>query len=109
MHEGMSFSLLEATAAGARIIASDIPANALVCDGFARLVEVNSIPALMQAMVEEWDRPPSAEETAHQLRVGALYHWREVCAQTEPILLDRGRGRRRDVARALARAAIRGG
>ena len=39
-HEGMSFSLLEAAIAGAKIIASDIPANSGVCREYARLVAV---------------------------------------------------------------------
>jgi glycosyltransferase involved in cell wall biosynthesis len=106
MHEGMSFSLLEAAAAGARIVASDLPANRMICEGFARLIEVNSVDALRQAMVEEFWRPVNTGERARQRQVSERHRWRDVCAQTEPILLDPRPTASRDRASALAGAAI---
>ena len=90
-HEGMSFSLLEAARAGTKIIASDIPANSFVCREFIRLVPVNSIPALGDAIGTEWIRVRSAAKIARQVDYCKNQHdWPSIARQMEPLLADRG-------------------
>ena len=85
-HEGMSFSLLEAAVAGAPIVASDIPANALVCQGFGRLFAVGSIDDLTAALSAEWACERSREETLLQIAMVAMRHdWWKIAASMEKI------------------------
>ena len=73
-HEGMSFSLLEAAVAGALIVASDIPANALVCRGFGRLFAVGSTNDLAAALAAEWSHQRKPEESQEQTMIVAARH-----------------------------------
>jgi glycosyltransferase involved in cell wall biosynthesis len=87
-YEGMSFSLLEALASGAKIIASDIPANARVCAGHARIVPANSVEALSEALRSEWRRERSPEDVRSQIEhCREKYGWAAVCRRMEPIFL----------------------
>ena len=89
-HEGMSFSLLEAARAGTKIIASDIPANSFVCREFIRLVPVNSITALGDAIGGEWIRVRSPAEIARQVDCCKVQHdWPSIARQMAPLLAGR--------------------
>jgi glycosyltransferase involved in cell wall biosynthesis len=91
-HEGMSFSLLEAARVGAKIIASDIPANSFVCREFIRRVPVNSIPALGDAIAAEWIRVRSPAEVARQADYCKnLHDWPSIARQMVPLLAERDR------------------
>jgi glycosyltransferase involved in cell wall biosynthesis len=109
MHEGMSFSLLEAGLAGANIIASEIPANTTVCQGFGRLIPVNSVTALAAAMEEEWDRARSRASVRRQIEwCRSQHHWKEICRQMEPILAlaTHGRAQSGSASRVLERTPV---
>jgi glycosyltransferase involved in cell wall biosynthesis len=96
-HEGMSFSLLEAASAGAKIIASDIPANSGVCREYARLVAVGSIEAMREAIDLEWIRERGDEEIAHQITLCRSRHdWRAIVGSMIPILLPADRNQNID-------------
>jgi glycosyltransferase involved in cell wall biosynthesis len=83
----MSFSLLEAGIAGAKIVASDIPANSIVCRDFARLTTVSSAEALAKAIAMEWNRQRSAEEVQRQIALcRSRYDWAAIARTMEPIL-----------------------
>ncbi|HEX4182301.1 MAG TPA: glycosyltransferase family 4 protein [Caulobacteraceae bacterium] len=91
MHEGMSFSLLEAGLAGAAIIASDISENAAVLQGLGRLAKVNSVEALRSALEEEWDRVREPRMVEDQIAAFRSRHdWREIAERTEAILAFKG-------------------
>jgi glycosyltransferase involved in cell wall biosynthesis len=86
-HEGMSFALLEASIAGATIIASDIPANAAVCDEFARLVPVGSVTKLRDAIELEWQRKRAPAEIDRQVSLcKSRYDWRVIARSMVPVL-----------------------
>jgi len=100
MHEGMSFALLEAASAGAKIVASDIPANALVCGEFARLAKVNCVDALSVAMEREWVREQTREQIARQAEICATRHdWGAIRDRMEGILTGARASGRRGAAR----------
>jgi glycosyltransferase involved in cell wall biosynthesis len=85
-HEGMSFALLEASVAGTSIIASDIPANSAVCQEFARLVPVGSMPKLRDAIELEWQRKRTTEEVERQVSFCKSRHdWRVIARMMVPI------------------------
>jgi glycosyltransferase involved in cell wall biosynthesis len=86
MHEGMSFALLEAAVSGAKIIASDIPANVNVCGAFARLAPVESILGTSEAIAAEWQRQRTPEEVQHQVQLCRSRHdWSAVAAEMETV------------------------
>jgi glycosyltransferase involved in cell wall biosynthesis len=90
LHEGMSFSLLEAGIAGVKIVASDIPANSLVCREFARLTGVESAIALAAAITSEWHRERSSEEVERQITLcRSRFDWSAISRAMEPILLQK--------------------
>jgi glycosyltransferase involved in cell wall biosynthesis len=96
-HEGMSFSLLEASIAGIKIVASNIPANADVCSQYARLVSVDSIQALCDGLEAEWFRERADEEMERQIQVCSSRHnWNAIASTMTPILLPRDRDSNRN-------------
>lgn len=98
MHEGMSFALLEATSAGAKIVASDIAANAIICSEFVRLAKVNSVSATSEAIASEWARERKPQEIRRQMEMcRSRYDWETICRQMEPILSPPVRSRCEDL------------
>lgn len=93
-HEGMSFSLLRASVAGLKIIASDIPGNSEVCRNFGCLVPPGSAEKLQSAIEKEWLRARSSAEIARQITLCKARHdWHNVVQQMIPILAhDRNGG-----------------
>jgi glycosyltransferase involved in cell wall biosynthesis len=86
MHEGMSFALLEAAISGAKIIASDIPANVNVCGSFAKMVAVESTPDTSEAIAAEWRRQRTPEEVQRQVELCRSRHdWSAVAAEMETV------------------------
>jgi glycosyltransferase involved in cell wall biosynthesis len=86
MHEGMSFALLEAAISGAKIIASDIPANVNVCGAFARIVAVDSAQETGEAIATEWRRQRTPEEIQRQIQLCQSQHdWSFVAAEMETV------------------------
>ena len=87
LHEGMSFSLLEAGITGVKIVASDIPANSVVCRDFARLSDISSAESLAKAIALEWHRERPADEVQRQIAFyKSLYDWAAIARAMEPIL-----------------------
>ena len=103
-HEGMSFSLLEAAISGAKIIASDIPANYQVCREYACLIPVDSIECLSKAIASEWIRERGEEEIAYQITLcRSLHNWRPIVEAMIPILLPSGRNQNVDTKSLIGR------
>jgi glycosyltransferase involved in cell wall biosynthesis len=93
-YEGMSFSLLEAAISGVKIVASEISANSHVCSEYARLVEVNSIAALSEALSSELARDRKENEITNQINLCKTRHdWYGVVRSMIPILLPSERAR----------------
>lgn len=94
MHEGMSFALLEAAVSGAKIVASDIPANLNVCGSFARFVTVGAIKETSEAIAAEWLRQRTPLEIRHQIQSFRSGHdWSVVAAAMETVFDLPGRRR----------------
>jgi hypothetical protein len=90
----MSFSLLEAAISGVKIVASEISANSHVCSEYARLVEVNSIAALSEALSSELSRDRKENEITNQINLCKTRHdWYGVVRSMIPILLPGERAR----------------
>jgi hypothetical protein len=82
----MSFALLEAAISGAKIIASDIPANLNVCGTFARIVTVDSVQETSEAIAAEWRRQRTPEEIQRQIDLCRSRHdWSVVAAEMETV------------------------
>jgi len=70
--EGMSLALLEAMAAGAAIVASDIPANTeVIADGTGLLVPVSDTSALSAAIVSVLSSPDKRANMGQMARIHA--------------------------------------
>jgi glycosyltransferase involved in cell wall biosynthesis len=93
-HEGMSFSLLEASGAGAMVIASDIRANATVCGDYGVLFPVGSAAALADAITAGAASVRTQEEIDRQILVCKTRHdWNAIARLTEAVFLDTHRSR----------------
>jgi len=61
--------LAGAAISGAKIIASDIPANVNVCGAFARIVTVDSAQETAQAIAAEWRRQRTPRKSNARIRI----------------------------------------
>jgi alpha-maltose-1-phosphate synthase len=105
-HEGMSFSLLEAASAGLKVVASDIPANASISNGFFRLVPANSVPALRNAIRTEWARRRSPAEIQRQAdHYRKCHSWPDIARRMTPLFLNGQEGAHRFTGMGLADCA----
>jgi glycosyltransferase involved in cell wall biosynthesis len=95
MHEGMSFSLLEASSAGTMVLASDIEANATVCGEFGGLFPVGSAAALGEAITAAVARGRRQDEIDDQVQTcRSRYDWERIARTTEAVFLETFRRQR---------------
>jgi glycosyltransferase involved in cell wall biosynthesis len=80
--EGFGLPVLEAFAAGTRVIASDLPALRELAEGHAVFVPAGDIAALTAAMQDAATRPADIAQIASAKMLARRFDWRSTAAAT---------------------------